>query len=411
METKEKTKKKKKESWCKFRHKVVISLIRPFFHPYVRWKYGIRVEKFRESKDRPYLILLNHQTAFDQFFVGLAFKNPVYYVATEDIFSMGWVSSLIRWLVAPIPIKKQTTDVAAVMNCIRVAREGGTICIAPEGNRTYSGRTEYMNPAIAGLARKLKLPILLFRIEGGYGVQPRWSDGTRRGKMRAYVSRVIEPEEAAAMDNDTLLAQIREGLYVDEAVADARFKSEKRAEYLERAVYVCPWCGLSAFESKGNRIRCCTCGKTVEYGADKSLKGVDCDFPFPFVKQWYDYQQSYVNELDVTAMTEKAAFTDRADVSKVILNHRKEPFRADSAISLYGDRVVIDEGTQQALVLPFGEVEAVSVLGRNKLNIYYGKDVLQFKGSPHFNALKYVNFYYRYKNIVRGNADGKFLGI
>jgi hypothetical protein len=56
-------------------------------------------------------------------------------------------------------------------------------------------------------------------------------------------------------------------------------------------------------------------------------------------------------------------------------------------------------------------VEAISVLGRNKLNIYYGKDVFQFKGSPHFNALKYVNFWHRYKNIVRGNADGQFLGL
>ena len=56
---------------------------------------------------------------------------------------------------APIPIKKQTMDITAVKNCILVAREGGTICIAPEGNRTYSGRTEYMRPSIASLAKKL----------------------------------------------------------------------------------------------------------------------------------------------------------------------------------------------------------------------------------------------------------------
>ena len=44
------------------------------------------------------------------------------------------------------------------MNCIRVAREGGTIAMAPEGNRTFGGSTGYMNNAIVPLAKKLGLP-------------------------------------------------------------------------------------------------------------------------------------------------------------------------------------------------------------------------------------------------------------
>jgi 1-acyl-sn-glycerol-3-phosphate acyltransferase len=106
------------------------------------------------------------------------------------------------------------------MNCIRVAKEGGTICIAPEGNRTYSGKTEYINPAIVSLARKIRLPIALYRIEGGYGVQPRWSDVTRKGKMRSYVSEVIKPEEYSEMTDEELLERINKGLFVDEAKAD-----------------------------------------------------------------------------------------------------------------------------------------------------------------------------------------------
>ena len=50
-------------------------------------------------------------TGTGQFFVGMSFLRPIYYVATEDIFSMGFLSKLIRFLVAPIPIKKQTTDI------------------------------------------------------------------------------------------------------------------------------------------------------------------------------------------------------------------------------------------------------------------------------------------------------------
>ncbi len=63
-------------------------------------------------------------------------------------------------------------DIRAVKACLRIAKEGGTIALAPEGNRTYSGRTCYINPAITGLVRSWKLPVAIFRIEGGYEFIP-----------------------------------------------------------------------------------------------------------------------------------------------------------------------------------------------------------------------------------------------
>lgn len=400
MPVKEKTKKKK---WIHFRHKVVTEIARVVLTPYVKLKYHITVEKFREDKKRNYLILLNHQTPFDQFFVGMAFRDPVYYMATEDIFSLGWVSKLIRWAVAPIPIKKQTTDIQAVMNCIKVAREGGSIAIAPEGNRTYSGKTEYMNPAIASLAKKLGLPVLLFRIEGGYGAEPRWSDVVRKGKMRGYVSRVIEPEEAAAMSADEMYAAIRDGLYVNEACADGAFHHRELAQYLERAIYVCPDCGLSVFESHGDRFTCKKCGKTALYLPTKELTG---DFPFRFVNDWYEYQKDYVNHLDTRDHVQTPLYEDVANVSEVIVYERKVPLWKDARLKLYGDRVVLND-----LVLPFEEISTAAALGRNKLNLYHGKRVYQIKGGKRFNALKYVNLCYRHKNIIKGDTDGKFLGL
>lgn len=392
------------------RHRIVRNIAGGVLYLYCRWHYGVKPERFKEQGDRPYLILLNHQTTFDQFFVGLSFKGPIYYLATEDIFSNGLVSSLIRWLVAPIPIRKQTTDVVAVKNCMRVVREGGTIAIAPEGNRTYSGKTEYMNPAIAALAKKLALPIVLYRIEGGYGVQPRWSDGVRKGKMRAYVSRVIEPEEYVTFTDEQLLQEIRMGLYVNEGSNDSLFVSSKRAEYLERAMYVCPFCGLSRFESHGNAIECLTCHRKIVYGVDKKLTGVGFEFPFEFVTQWYDYQQKFISSLDVTKSVNEPLYRDRAKFSEVIVYKRKDCLRGDAELLLYGDRLVVDE-QNDVLAFPFAEVSAMAVLGRNKLNVYHGGHVYQFKGDKRFNALKYVNVYFRYKNITQGDEHGEFLGL
>ena len=79
--------KNKKKKWLKTRHKVVTALLRYPLGAYCKWKYHITVEKFKEQGDRPYLVIMNHQTGFDQFFVGICFNRPVYYIASEDIFS------------------------------------------------------------------------------------------------------------------------------------------------------------------------------------------------------------------------------------------------------------------------------------------------------------------------------------
>ena len=401
MAVKEKTKTKKKP-WIRRRHKVVIEIVRVFLVPYMKLRYRIKIDKFREDKKRNYLILLNHQTPFDQFFVGASFRNHIYYMATEDIFSMGWVSKLIRWVVAPIPIRKQTTDIQAVMNCIKVIREGGSIAIAPEGNRTYSGKTEYMNPAIAPLARKLGVPILLYRIEGGYGAEPRWSDVIRKGKMHAYVSRVIEPEEAAAMTNDELYAAIRDGLYVDEAVADREFHHKKSAEYLERCIFVCPHCGLARFESHGDTLTCTKCGKKARYLPTKEFDG---DFGFRFVNDWYEYQKDYVNQLDTNTHLETPLFEDHANLSEVLVYDRKVPMQENMHMAMYGDRLVLGDRT-----LSFADISTITVLGKNKMNVYHGKQLYQIKGDKRFNALKYVMLFYRAKNLEKGENE-TFLGI
>ena len=59
----------------------------------------------------------------------------------------------------------------------------------------------------------------------------------------------------------------------------------------------------------------------------------------------------------------------------------------------------------------FEHLTAVSVLGKNKLNIYFNGKVYQIKGDAHYCALKYVNLCYRYKNIVKGDENDKFLGL
>ena len=90
-------KKKSVKKWTTPRHQVVRYVLYPLIVFLVWVLYGFKVTKFKEENNRQYLILSNHQTGFDQFYPSAAFRRPIYYVASEDIFSMGFLSQIIIW--------------------------------------------------------------------------------------------------------------------------------------------------------------------------------------------------------------------------------------------------------------------------------------------------------------------------
>ena len=65
-------------------------------------------------------------------------------------------------------------------------------------------------------------------------------------------------------------------------------------------------------------------------------------------------------------------------------------------MSLYPDRITLTKDGRTVLDMPHSETAVVTVLGRNKLNVYFGDKVWQMKGDKRCNALKYVHFYHRY---------------
>lgn len=403
----------KNKKWIRTRHKVVTFIGRPIVALLSKCMYRIRIEPFADQGDRQYLVLMNHQTAFDQFFVAAAFRGPVYYMASEDLFSKGFISAVIRYLVAPIPIKKSMTDIKAVLDCKRVVREGGTVALAPEGNRTYSGCTEHIKESIAALVKSLRLPVAIFRIEGGYGVHPRWSDVRRRGPMRAGVSRVIEYEEYKDLTDRELFTLLSEELYVNEAQTDAFYYHKRSAEYLERAMYVCPFCGLSEFESRGDTVTCKKCGRRIRYLPTKELAGEEFVFPFHFVADWYRYQSDFVRALDLSPYFDTPLYTDTVRWSRVIPYSHKETIAKEAALTMYADRFVL-QSEEEETVYPFSDITAATALGRNKLNLYIGEGIIQLKGDKRFCVLKYLNIYYHAaakKNAAEGVQYAEFLGL
>jgi 1-acyl-sn-glycerol-3-phosphate acyltransferase len=293
---------------------------------------------------------------------------------------------------------------------MRIMREGGSIGMAPEGNRTYSGTTEHMKSGVAAMAKALKMPLAFFRIEGGYGTHPRWSDDIRKGRMRGYFSRIIPYEEVRAMSDEELFELIKRELYVDEREDETLFKSKRPAEFLDRAMYYCPQCKLSTFYAEGDTIACTKCGRAVRYLENKRLLGVGFDFEFDNVKDWYDAQSDYIRNLDLSPYEDVPVYEEEVAFSENIYCKRKILIDKHAKIRIFSDRLAVSTQKEE-FVFPFKDIVAATVLGKNKLNFYVGSKIYQFKGDKHFNALKYLNLYYHATETRVKENEPQFLGL
>ena len=156
--------------------------------------------------------------------------------------------------------------------------------------------------------------------------------------------------------------------------------------------------------------KCKKCGKTARYLPTKEFEGVGCTFPYRFVLDWYKAQEKYVSSLDLSTLTSEAIATDTVRYSLVIPYKKKEHLAKSAQLSLFGDRLVVSCGGTENTVL-FSQISSMAVLGKNKINMYVGGDIFQFKGNKRFCALKYVNVYFHHSNTEKGLANGEFLGL
>ena len=377
---------KKQKRWVKKRHSLIFSFLRVAMAPIFWLKYHYRAEK-SPLKKGPCIVLSNHQATMDPFFVAKAFPFPLYFYASDDLFNLK-VSPLIRYLAAPIPKSKSVSDLKAVMTSLRVLREGGSIGIMPEGNRTLSGRLWEMSPAVAKLVKTAKVPLVLFNLCGGFGTDPRWGAKVRRGtKFTGRVKRVLYPEEYADMTEAELFEVIKRELDVDDTASGERYKGRRRAEYIERALYICPVCGKTGtIHSRGTKFCCTACKAGAEYTEDLKISPPVAGYSH--IYEWFEWERREI--------VQRALAGEKISDGGILF---RESVKLKKKIKLPGDKVAMDSealtifGKGKEMRFPLAEIDAITAVGKKKFNFYYKGKILQVKGNKRFCPIKYVHFF------------------
>ncbi|MCR4879962.1 MAG: 1-acyl-sn-glycerol-3-phosphate acyltransferase, partial [Bacilli bacterium] len=233
--------------------------------------------KYRFKKDEKIVVLSNHQTDMDPFLVRLHLNRYMYSLSSDNIYSRKWLAKQIT-KVGGIPKRKGIPDFESIKTLLEVSKDGGSVLIFPEGNRSYAEFQFYIADNFASLIKKLKSTLVLYNIHGGFGKCPRFGRKHRKGKFYGEVRQILKYEEYKDMPVSELTNIIRDNIRVFDSESGELYKNNKKAEYLERMFFVCPKCGTKEeLVSQGNVIRCNHCGLEVNYNEDLSLSSKDKD--------------------------------------------------------------------------------------------------------------------------------------
>ena len=371
--------------------------MRPIFS-FLFWKkYGYKAENYKLDRKQNYLIICNHSCSLDPFMLGKSFFRPIYFVASDDLLKNGFISKIMEHTVAPIPIRKGTMDISSIRNCISIAKEGGTIGIFPEGNRTYSGEISYLGINLVKFIRKLDLPLIIYHIDGGYGLDPRWGKKSRRGKgSRGYVQRLLSKEELCSLKDEELLKIINTNLS-QEISPSLRFKSKEKAEYLERVLFVCPKChALETLVSEKNAIKCKCCSLEATYEEDLSFSSNEPSFKFKKVSEWMNYQKEYLKDLAIEE--NKVLLGDEKVTLISCLEGKEKEVELVGKLQMNSKSFIIKG--EKEIQFFFKDIKQVENQGKHKLLFYIGKDYYEFKGGERFSSYKYYLMFNRINNTL-----------
>ena len=313
----------------------------------------------------------------------MSFNRPLYIVTSDHIFNNTLGSRMMRHCFAPIKKRKATTDIPFMMNCMKVVKEGGNILLFAEGNRAWADFQFYIDPAICKMIRSFKIPVILYNLKGGYGVDPRWGGKKRKCKFYGTIKEILTPEQVATMSDDELYNTICDGIKVFDSENGEAYASKKKAEYLERELFVCPVCGsVSTLQSKGNFIKCNACNLSVEYTENLQLKAENKDFKFEKLVDWYKYQLDYIKGYQVK---ENAVNFSDDDVEIYDKTAQRRKFICKGKMNLTDKALMVGE---KKILL--SDVTSATVVGGTKLIVNTKENSFFFNGHKRFNSLKYM---------------------
>ncbi|SMO68650.1 lysophospholipid acyltransferase family protein [Melghirimyces algeriensis] len=133
-------------------------------------------------KEGPFLLVGNHISYLDPFYIAGFLPRRVSFMAKEESFS----HPLTKWFLRKVdafPVNRDIADVQAIRTALKRLQQGEVVGIFPEGGRRDADSIQQLKEGAAYLAVRQNVPILPAYIEGSDQALPRGGRWIRPAKV------------------------------------------------------------------------------------------------------------------------------------------------------------------------------------------------------------------------------------
>ncbi len=352
------------------RHLLMPLFVTPWFRLRVRGAENL-------PRRGPVLILPNHTSALDPWWVGYQCRRPAWYMASAQLFRMRFLGWFIG-LQGAFPKQKFVRDDASADRVKELVDNGQPVVIFPEGSRTFDGRNEHVRDGIGRFVRELGYPPVVFcRVASGHLWRPRWATSTRLVPVHLEYS---EPFDFSGSTDEEIVAVVRQQIVIDgDRFAREGFDTwtwgRRLAEGLPAYLWACPAClepeGLRVTED-GNGVACRACGAAWTLEITNRLVAANPQTEDLTVSQAYDRLEARYGRPPVL---DRAVF----ECTGVVLEGRARIGRvgdttttelvAEGLLRLSAEALSVHEGERELWRLPLTELRAASLEIHNLLQL------------------------------------------
>lgn len=266
-------------------------------------KYKLKINRVNmKGLKPPYLVLGTHHAFMDFVVSPLAvFPHRANYVSELEGFE--YYGEWLYRQAGCLGTRKFVNDVALVKNIKRVMKRKGILIMYPEARYANVGTSCELPDSLGKLVKYLDVPLVTLNMRGNYLQSPIWNLKTRKGvRLKATITQIYTREQLKNASIDEINQKIAKYLTYDEYKYQYDNKMavtyEKRAEGIEKPLYICPNCKTEfSMQTQNAEIFCTKCGERrfmTEYG--KMVHTDGSEDKFSHIPYWYEWERSLVQK-------------------------------------------------------------------------------------------------------------------
>lgn len=176
-------------------------------------KIFLRIEiKGKENipKKGGFILASNHVSYLDPVALGVACTRKLNYMARHDLF----YNRLFSWWLfraGVFPVKRDSADLSAIKEAMRLVKSGNGLVIFPEGSRRFDSLSTQPQPGIGFLASKLNVPVVPAFVKGTQIALPKGAKFIKPTKISVHFGKQILIERGMPYQTiaELIMANIR----------------------------------------------------------------------------------------------------------------------------------------------------------------------------------------------------------